>query len=150
MKTNSICMALAALILFAGCGGVGIKGSYEITVEELKVKIDNSEEFILLDVREPDEFDEGEIPFAFNLPRGKIEFDIGSQKYWDEQAWDIPEKDAEIITYCKKGARGALATDILIKLGYTNVKNVYGGYTKWLDPEADIDAPEPSGGGCGG
>ena len=142
--------ALVALAIFIGCAGAGIKGANEINAEELKVKIENQEEFILLDVREPYEFDEGSIDFAFNLPRGRIESDIGNQRYWDEQAWDMPEKDAEIIIYSKKGKLGNLATETLIKMGYTNVKNLYGGYTLWLDPDADLDAEEPVSGGCGG
>jgi len=150
MRKYSLALAFATLILFLGCGGMGIKGSYEIDRDELEAKIDNEEEFILLDVREPDEFDEGEITYAFNLPRGKLESSIESSNYWDEQAWDVPEKDAEIIIYCRRGVEGALATETLIRMGYTNVRNLYGGYTKWLDPDADVEALEPSGGGCGG
>ncbi len=149
MKKLYLVLALAALTLLAGCAGLGIKGDYEITRDELQELFDSEEEFIVLDVREPLEFDEGHIEYSFNMPLGIVESSIDNKRYWDGQAWDVPTKDARIIIYSQKGKRGALATEALVKLGYTNVSNLYGGYMLWLDPEADLDA-EPVSGGCGG
>ena len=143
-------IAIATSMLLIGCGGAGLKGANEIAIDELKIIIENEEEFILLDVREPDEFDEGNIDFSFNLPRGKIETNIDDKRYWDSQAWDVPGKDALIILYSQKHKLSTLATESLIKLGYTNVKTLYGGYTLWLDPDADLEAEVVETGGCGG
>ena len=148
--TIAIVCATAMMFIFIGCSGLGIEGNYQITRDELKAKIDNEEEFTLIDVREPDEFDEGSIDLAFNLPLGRLQTDIGSKRYWDEQAWDVPSKDAEIIVYSQKGKLGMLAAQILVRMEYTNVKNLYGGYMLWLDPNANIEEEEHGGGGCGG
>ncbi len=149
MKKIIIALVLAAFILTIGCGGMGIEGNFEMNRDELQALFDEEAEFILLDVREPYEFDEGNIDYSFNMPLGVVESSVENQSYWDSQAWDMPGKDDLLIIYSMKGKRGALAVERLIKLGYTNVVNLYGGYTLWLDPDADLDA-EPVSGGCGG
>ncbi len=61
-----------------------------------------------------------------------------------------PEKDADIIIYCKKGDRGILAAKVLSELGYSNVKNLKGGIIAW-DPEFDSESGAAQDeGGCGG
>jgi rhodanese-related sulfurtransferase len=171
VKKLSMGLAIAALIGFIHCGGAGIDGTAprvyenakkmvaearagitEISVEALKISIENEEEFILIDVREADEFDEGSIPGAFNLPRGLLEFKIASESFWDGQGMYVPEKNEEMILYCKKGGRGALATEALVKLGYKKVRNVAGGWVVWeYGPEAlEEEEEKPEEGGCGG
>lgn len=149
MKNTIILIFLAVSLILTGCGGSGIKGDYEMDRDELQKIFDEVEDFILLDVREPYEFDEGYIDYAFNMPLGTVEKSIEDDAYWRAQAWDKPGKDALIIIYSEKGKRGALAVERLRRLGYTNIFNLYGGYTLWLDPEADLDA-EPVSTGCGG
>ncbi|MBN2543337.1 hypothetical protein JXI42_10775 [bacterium] len=156
MRKIFIILLLAALVFLFGCDGAGIEGSLDISVDELKTKLDNEEDFILLDVREPDVFYDGYIPGAFSLPRGLLEESIASEDYWDMQAWDMPGHDAEIIIYSRKGLLGALAAETLIKMGYTNVKNLYGGWVWWEGGEEAYEellkkeaAPKVSG-GCGG
>jgi rhodanese-related sulfurtransferase len=94
----------------------------QITPETAKQQIDNGS-YIILDVREPNEFKQGHIPAAINIPRGLLEFKI---------AESVPNKDANIITYCKVGGRGALAAMTLKILGYKNVENIAGGWEAWL------------------
>jgi len=170
VKKLSKCLVVTTMIVFIHCGGAGIDGTapriYEnakkmvaeakpgitkISVEELKIRIENEEEFILIDVREADELDEGSIPGAFNLPRGILEFEISSNSFWDSQGMYVPEKDEEIIIYSGKGRRGALATETLVMLGYKNVKNVTGGWVVWeYGPEAlEEEEEEPEEDGCG-
>jgi len=122
----------------------------EITVDELNKKIENQEDFLLIDVRQAPEYKKGNIPGSINIPRGKIEFKIGNDAFWEEEFLYTPEKDAEIILYCKKGDRGILATKALTELGYTNVKNLSGGIIAF-DPDFDLGsgaAPEEA--GCSG
>ena len=95
----------------------------EITVEDAKYKIDSGVSLVILDVREPDEFKNGHIPNAKNIPRGLLEFQVSSR---------IPDKATLIITYCKSGARSALAAYTLKQMGYNNVMNMAGGWLGWL------------------
>jgi len=84
-------------------------------------------EHVLLDVRERDEWDAGHIEGATHLPRGLVEFKIGDV---------VPDKSALIITQCASGGRSALCAQALHKLGYTNVKNLEGGYTEYCKQTA--------------
>lgn len=96
-----------------------------IEVEEL---YDIAKAVVLVDVREPEEFASGYIAAhtVITMPRGKLEF-----MAIDKLAKQFGQ-DAEIITYCLKGPRGALAAYQLQKLGFTNVKNLKGGILEWL------------------
>ena len=101
----------------------------EITPKELKKLLDEGEDVIILDVRESEQRAEGSIPYDdFNkenfyaITRGNLE-------------WEAPkllkEKDALIVTYCRRGGRGALAAEVLKKMGYTNVHTLQGGLKGW-------------------
>jgi len=163
MKKNKLYLwisAFTALIMVSACAGIYENGtelaadtkSYiqEITVDELNIKIDKQEEFFLIDVRQPAEFEKGNIFYATNIPRGVLEFKIGDAAFWEGEYAEVPEKDADIIIYCKKGDRGILAAKTLAELGYTKVKNLSGGMIAW-DPEFDTDSgSKPEEGGCGG
>lgn len=102
-----------------------------VTTEQLKAKIDNGDMILLVDVRDKNEHSFGYIPGSVNISRGTLEFKIGNQEYWDSEFLFPPEKSDEIIVYCKKGKRGALAAQRLQQLGYTNVKNLDGGWKQW-------------------
>ncbi len=83
---------------------------------------------IVIDVREPEEFASGYIPAdtVLTIPRGKLEF-----MAIDKIAKEFGE-DAQIVTYCLKGARGSLAALHLKKLGFKNISNLDGGILAWL------------------
>ena len=163
MKKNKLVLwisAFTSLIMIAACAGIYENGSelaadtkpyiQEITVDELNIKINNQEEFFLIDVRQPAEFEIANIFYATNIPRGVLEFKIGDAAFWEGEYAEVPEKDSEIIIYCKKGDRGILAAKTLVDLGYSNVKNLSGGMVAW-DPEFDTDTGSKSDeGGCGG
>jgi rhodanese-related sulfurtransferase len=78
---------------------------------------------IFLDVREADEIAKGSIPGAVVIPRGMLEFSAAN---------NLPNKDAKIVVYCAVGGRGALATETLAKMGYTNAVNMAGGWKAWV------------------
>ncbi len=93
----------------------------QITAEEAKKIMDSGEEHIILDTREQDEFDEGHIPGAILIPYTEI----------DNKAEEmLPDKDAQILVYCRSGRRSKIASESLTKLGYTNVKE-FGGIIDW-------------------
>ena len=77
-----------------------------------------------LDVREPDEYEQGAVPGAVHLPRGHLEFQVEGK---------IPNKTAPIVVYCAGGVRSAFAAKTLQDLGYTDVTSVIGGFNKWKD-----------------
>ena len=94
----------------------------ELTVEDVKQKMDRGEKFYLVDVREESEWNQDHLPGAVHLGKGIIERDIEAK---------IPDANAEIVLYCGGGFRSALAADNLQKMGYTNVISMDGGYGGW-------------------
>lgn len=96
----------------------------EITPDEVKEKLDSDSDFILLDVREQDEWEEARIQGAEYLGKGVLERDIEEE---------YPDTEEEIILYCGGGYRSALAADNLQKMGYHNVKSLAGGFRSWIE-----------------
>src|SRR5688572_18353167 len=95
-----------------------------ITVEQLKQKIDSGEKINLIDCREPHEYAE------FNLggklvPLGKI------QTMQTEDLDDL--KDEEVIIYCRSGNRSGMACMVLDQMGFKNTVNVTGGVLAWQE-----------------
>lgn len=96
----------------------------EVTVDQVKAKLDKGEKFHLVDVREESEWAKDHLPKAEHLSKGIIERDIEQR---------IPDPNAEIILYCGGGFRSALAADNLQKMGYTNVYSMDGGIRAWRE-----------------
>jgi rhodanese-related sulfurtransferase len=96
----------------------------EVTLAEVKRKMDAGERFHLVDVREESEWAKGRLPGARHLGKGILERDVEAA---------IPDTGAEIILYCGGGYRSALAADNLRKMGYTRVASMDGGFRGWQD-----------------
>lgn len=110
------------LLLFTGCGGRAADNSYQqITQEEAKEMMD-TQEVIILDVREQNEYDSGHIPDAVLLPVGTIDEDTAAAV--------IPEQDSTVLVYCRSGNRSKTASSALAELGYTNIYE-FGGINTW-------------------
>ena len=100
----------------------GEKEMYQqITAADAKKIMDSGEEHIILDTREQDEFDEGHIPNAILIPYTEIE---------NKAEEILPDKDAQILVYCRSGRRSKIASESLAQLGYTNIKE-FGGIIDW-------------------
>lgn len=105
-----------------------IAESYEIvpatTPQELKEMLENDEDIIILDIREIDQRAEGTIPTMnkYEMTRGELEFNIMIM---------FEDKDTRIITFCRDGPRGALASRTLIDMGYKNATYLQGGLKAW-------------------
>lgn len=127
------------------------KDVQQISVAELNAILESEDaDYLLIDIREANEYVLGNIPGSANVPRGMLEFVINDEEFWSEQYLYPPEKGTEIIVYCKSGNRGILAAKALMQLGYTNVVNLEGGFMAF-DPEFDESSATPhSSGGCGG
>jgi rhodanese-related sulfurtransferase len=93
---------------------------------------------ILLDVREPIEFVKLHIPDSINVPRGVLE----QACEWDYDE-TVPElaggRAQEIVVICRSGKRSALAADMLLKMGFTNVVSLKTGVRGWNDFEQPIE-----------
>ncbi len=101
----------------------------EISTEEAESRLGRS---TFLDVREPDEFEQGALPGAVPLPRGNLEFQVEGK---------LPDKAAPIVVYCAGGVRSAFAADTMGQLGYTDVASVAGGFNRWKDEGRPWAAP---------
>ena len=95
----------------------------ETNVADVKKRMDAGEKFILVDVREDNEWVNGHLPGAVHLGKGIIERDIEQR---------VPDTSAKVILYCGGGFRSALAGDNLQKMGYTNVESMDGGWKGWV------------------
>ncbi|MGM9627146.1 MAG: rhodanese-like domain-containing protein [Faecousia sp.] len=116
---------LLVLMLLTACGqdkGNDQEAVYvNITAQEAKKIMDSQEGYILLDVRTQEEYDQGHIPGAIVVPDTEIE----------ARAEEVlPDKDQLILVYCRSGRRSKNAAQILVELGYTNIKE-FGGIIDW-------------------
>ena len=87
---------------------------------------------IILDVREPDEFEQGAIPGSVHIPRGQLESNIENR---------VPDRDAKMVVVCAGGVRSAFAVQTLEQLGYANTVSMDGGFNKWKDEGRDWVRP---------
>ena len=94
----------------------------EITPETAAGRL--ADGYLVLDVREPDEYAEGAIPGAIHIPRGHLEAQIENR---------IPDKTTPVVVYCAGGVRSAFAARTMGELGYSTVESMEGGYGRWKD-----------------
>lgn len=118
-----IIMLFISLTLFGftACTGEN-KNSYEqISPQQAKTIMDTETDYIIIDARTQEEFDEGHIEGAIVIP----EYEIA-----ERAEKELPDKDALILVYCRSGRRSKIASEELVNLGYTNVKE-FGGIIDW-------------------
>lgn len=116
--------ALLCLFCFAGCAQKenNMENTYQqITPQEAKALMDTEAEYIIIDARTEEEFAAGHIANAILIP----EYEIAQRA-----EAELPQKDALILVYCRSGRRSKIASEELVKLGYTNVKE-FGGIIDW-------------------
>lgn len=93
----------------------------KITMEEAKAHLAADKSIVLLDVRGRDEFKEGHIEGAINIPLPLI---------FSEIEEEVPDKDTKIYLYCRSGVRTITAADVLLEMGYREVYDM-GGIIYW-------------------
>ncbi len=91
-----------------------------------------AEGYVLLDVREPDEFEQGAIPGSIHIPRGQLESNIENR---------VADRDTKIVVMCAGGVRSAFAVQTLEQLGYANTVSMDGGFNKWKDEGREWSRP---------
>ena len=115
---------LLSALMFTGCAGTSNNqtNTYrQITMDEAVDMMAQESDYIILDVRRPDEFAEGHIPNAINVPNETIGTD---------EIPELPNKDQLVMVYCRSGRRSKEASEKLVKLGYTNIVE-FGGILDW-------------------
>ena len=101
----------------------------EITVGELKARMDRGEDVFVLDVREPHEYEINRIPGSTLIPLGDLAERFGEL-----------DPNREIVSQCKSGVRSARAAAFLRERGFSNVRNLKGGVLAWVD---QVDPSQP-------
>ena len=122
---KKLILLFLAMMLLTACGqdkeNSQGAGYVNITAELAKEIMDSQEDYIILDVRTQDEFDESRIPGAILIPHNEI----------TEKAEDLlTNKDQLILVYCRSGRRSKLVAEALVELGYNKFKE-FGGIIDW-------------------
>ena len=95
----------------------------EISTEDAEAEISRAGT-VVLDVREPDEYEQGALAGSVHLPRGNLESSIEGR---------VPDKSAHVVVLCAGGVRSAFAADTMQQLGYSDVSSIMGGFNRWKD-----------------
>ena len=115
-------LSVLAIFVLAGCNKETAENSYkQISMDEAVTMMDEETDYIILDVRTPEEFAEKHIPNAINVPNETI---------GENEIPELPRKDQMILVYCRSGNRSKQASEKLVKLGYTNIYE-FGGINDW-------------------
>ena len=123
-KLKGLIIVLSILLSLFGltaCSGKSNNTYEQITAEQAKTIMDTESDYIIIDARTTEEFAEGHIENAILIP----EYEIA-----DRAEKELPDKDQLILVYCRSGRRSKIASEELVKLGYTNVKE-FGGIIDW-------------------
>ena len=123
-KLKGLIIVLSILLSLFGltaCGGDNNNSYEQITPQEAKTIMDTENDYIIIDARTDEEFAEGHINNAILIP----EYEIA-----DRAEKELPDKEQLILVYCRSGRRSKIASEELVKLGYTNIKE-FGGIIDW-------------------
>ena len=114
---------LMALLLLSGCAAqVQKEQSYrQINMDEVIAMMEAESDYIILDVRTPEEFSEKHIPGAIN---------VANETIGSEEMPELPDKEQLILVYCRSGNRSKQAAEKLVALGYTKIVE-FGGINDW-------------------
>ena len=117
-----IAIVITSLLLLSSCSSNGKSSGYrQITMDEAVVMMKEKENYIILDVRRKEEFDEGHIPGAIN---------VANEEIGSVEIEELPDKNQLILVYCRSGRRSKEASEKLVKLGYTDIVE-FGGIIDW-------------------
>ena len=127
-KIKRLLPFVLSLMLLSSCtaSGSSSSGYRQISMDEAVKMMRDEKNYIILDVRRPDEYAEGHIPGAINVPNEEI---------GTAEIPELPDKAQLILVYCRSGRRSKEAAEKLVKLGYTNVVE-FGGI---LDYKGEIE-----------
>jgi hydroxyacylglutathione hydrolase len=124
IRAGGILLLLLLMVAgsFAGCGQGQVQAGADVSVDEA-LRLWQSKEAVIIDVRTPDEYREGHIPDVVNIPLDELEKRMG----------EVP-KDKKVVLICRTGSRSAQGTKLLRSKGFANVFNSTGGMSTWKGP----------------
>ena len=122
---KKLILIMLAMLLLSACGQDKENGQeavyVNITAQQAKEMMDREKDYIILDTRTQEEYEEKHIPGAILIPHDEI---------LERAETVLTDKDQLILVYCRSGRRSKLASEDLVKLGYTNIKE-FGGILEW-------------------
>ena len=122
-KIKRLLPFVLSLMLLSSCGtpGSSSSGYRQISMDVAVKMMRDEKDYIILDVRRPDEYAEGHIPGAINVPNEEI---------GTAEIAELPDKSQLILVYCRSGRRSKEASEKLAGIGYTNIVE-FGGILDW-------------------
>ena len=117
MRNKLMALVIGGLLML----GQSVSANQTMTTQELQNKLNAKENFVLLDVRTQEEYNAGYIAGAILLPYDEINA---------KATIVLPDKEKEIVLYCRSGRRSAIAKKALVELGYKDVED-FGGVNRW-------------------
>ena len=120
-KIKRVLPIILSTLLLTACAPGNSLGYKQITMSEAVKMMETEKNYIILDVRRADEFAEGHIPGAINVPNEEI---------GTAEIAELPDKSQLILVYCRSGRRSKEAAEKLVALGYTNIVE-FGGILDW-------------------
>jgi len=121
-------MTFSLLSLLAACSNTNVD-TKDISQKNFIAKLERSENVVVLDVRSVEEFKEGHIPNAINIPHNEIEDRLPELN-------DL--KDSDIVVYCKTGRRAAFSYEILANNGFGRIEHLDGDFSAWQENGSPI------------
>lgn len=112
---------IMAVMLLTGCGGPSDAAYTQVNAQEAQRMMAESDDYVILDVRTPEEYAENHIKGAINVPNESI---------GDDAIAELPDKKQQIFVYCRSGDRSKQASEKLAALGYGNIVE-FGGIRDW-------------------
>ncbi|GGB79849.1 hypothetical protein GCM10011352_01890 [Marinobacterium zhoushanense] len=104
----------------------------EIGLDDAELAVQRAD--VVIDVREPDEYQSGHLPGAINIPRGMLEFRLSN----DDK---LSARDLNLVLYCKTSGRAALSALSLKAMGYLHVLSIAGGFDAWVNADKPVTHP---------
>lgn len=111
----------------------------EVAAAETYRRLQGGELAILVDVREPAEWDKGHVPEAVHIPRGLLEWKADAG-YANHEPRLVGCTDQPVVVMCASGGRSLLAARTLREMGYRNVSSLAGGLTDWANSGLPVEA----------
>ena len=120
-KSCMLSIIIVVILIFSGCANGKTAEYHKISQAEAKAIMDSGDDYILLDVRTQNEYDNERIAGAILIPVDEIK---------ERAADELPDAGALIMVYCRSGMRSKTASEILVESGYTNIHDI-GGISTW-------------------
>ena len=128
-RTPRILTLISVALTLVACSADTI-ATGPVDASEIAARIADGNAPVILDVRTPEEYAEGHVPGAINIPHDAVADHLGKLPF---------AKDDEVAVYCGTGRRAGLAEEALVEAGFTNVRDLTGHYKAWIAESRPIE-----------